>query len=108
MREFTREEVYGCDLREFCRLTYISPDLLIMGERAKIEMLQKSYEKNRQKLIEAEYGSDDWDYLVELLVTIKAKIDKAKRNLRRYERERNELGRSETAKKTGEAETESD
>lgn len=101
MREFSREEIYGCDLREFCRRTYISPDLLIMSEKAKIDMLKRSYEKNRQKLMEAEYGEDEWDYLVDLSVTIKLKLDKAKRNLERYEQERRELERMGTGNKAG-------
>ena len=92
MREFSREEIYGCSLKEFCESTFTTPEFLIKGEKAKIAMLQKSYFKYREEILKTDYRSERWEYFIELLTVIKVKMDKAKRNLARYVKEKDESG----------------
>jgi len=89
---FTRKDIYGYDLPEYCARAGIAPELLIQVENAKLKMLRESYERNRKLYHKEPLYSPESERLSDLLVTLRSKITKTEATLERYKREVEEAG----------------
>jgi len=85
--EWSKEEIYGCSLEEYFKKTGIPPKVLLEVEKAKLGMLESNYLKKREEYFLTETGTEEAERLSGLLVAIRSRIERVRRNIKRYESE---------------------